>query len=182
MINMYEPKLTNLQQAILRLFYIKAGMDLNAHAIAKLLKVSQPAVSKALPQLEKSGMLIIRKNKESKRLSIQLNRDNHKVIWLKRSDNLRQIYESGLVQFFFDKFPEATIILFGSCSTGEDTVKSDIDVAVIGSTQRYIDIKEFEEKLERPITLNYYKSFKEINRHLLNSILSGITLKGMVEL
>jgi predicted nucleotidyltransferase len=182
MVNMNELELTNLQQRIMRLFFIKAGMILNAQAIARNLKVSPPAVLKAFPLLEKEGMLIIKKDKESKRWSIELNRDDHKLIWLKRADNLKQVYESGLAQYLYDTIPEATIILFGSYSFGEDTAKSDIDIAIIGAKQKELNLKEYEKKLEREIRINNYKSFKEIDKHLLNNILNGITLKGAVDL
>ncbi|HJX05638.1 MAG TPA: nucleotidyltransferase domain-containing protein [Candidatus Nanoarchaeia archaeon] len=179
---MNELKLTNLQQRIMRLFFIKAGMSLNAQAIARNLEVSPPAVLKALPLLEKEGMLSIKKDKESKRWSIELNRDDHKLTWLKRADNMKQVYESGLAQYFYDAMPEATIMLFGSYSFGEDTVSSDIDIAIIGAKHKELELKEYEKKLERRIIINYYKSFKEIDRHLLNNILNGITLKGAVDL
>jgi|SRR3989344_3927900 len=182
MVNISKLKLTNLQQDILRLFFKKVGTSLNAHTMARILEVSQPAVSKALPSLEKEDILLIKKDKYSKRLSIELNREDHNIIWLKRADNLKQIYESGLVQLFYDKFPEATIILFGSYSFGEDTINSDIDIAIIGSKEKNIDLEQFNKKLERIININYYKSFKEIHKHLLNNILNGITLKGAVDL
>lgn len=181
MVNIYKPKLTNLQQDILRFLFIKAGEPINAHYISKALKVSQPAVSKALPKLEKDELIKIAKDKESKRLAIELNRD-HRVIWLKRADNLKQIYESGLVQFFYDNFPSATIILFGSYSTGEDTIKSDVDLAVIGGKDKQADLKDFEKELGRTINLNFYTSFKGLEKHFLDNLLNGILLKGSVEL
>lgn len=182
MVNIYKLKLTNLQQEILRLLFIKAGTSLNARAIAKSLQVSQPAVSKALPLLKKESLIKLEKDKDSKRLSIELNRDNHDIIWLKRADNLKQIYEFGLVQFLYDKFPGATIILFGSYAFGEDTNTSDIDLAVIGGQKKEISFVEYNKILERKIILNYYISFKKINKHLLDNILNGIVLKGTIEL
>ena len=182
MVNIYKLKLTNLQQDILALFFKKTGLSLNAHNIARNLNVSQPAVSKALPLLEKEGILIIKKDKDSKRLAIELNREDHNLIWLKRADNLKQLYQSGLVQYFYDKFPEATVILFGSYSFGEDTINSDIDMALIGSKEKNLNLEEFNKKLERVININYYKSFKVIDKHLLNNILNGIILKGTIEL
>src|SRR3989344_9586315 len=140
MINIYKLKLTILQQDILRLLFIKVGENLNGRNIAYTLKVSQPAVSKALPALEKEGFIKVSKDKNSKRLSIELNRDNPQMIWLKRADNLKQIYESGLVKFIYDTFPEATVILFGSYAFGEDTANSDIDLAVIGSKEKEINL------------------------------------------
>ncbi len=182
MINIYKLKLTNLQHEILRLLFIKADISLNARAIAKSLEVSQPAVSKALPLLEKESIIKLKKDKDSKRLAIELNRDNHHIIWLKRADNFKQLYESGLVQFLYDKFPGATIILFGSYAFGEDTHTSDIDLAIIGEQKKEIKFIRYEEILERKIIINYYDSFKKINKYLLNNILNGIILKGAIDL
>ncbi|MFH1105585.1 MAG: nucleotidyltransferase domain-containing protein [Candidatus Aenigmatarchaeota archaeon] len=182
MVNIYKLKLTNLQQEILRLLFVKAGTPLNARGVAKLLGVSQPAVSKALPRLEKENLAKVSKDKASKRLSIVLNRDNPLAVWLKRADNLKQIYESGLAQSLYDNFPGATVILFGSYAFGEDTASSDIDLAVIGSKKKQVELSEFGKSLGREIVINYYKSFNSIDKHLLNNILNGITLKGSVNL
>ncbi|HLC49816.1 MAG TPA: nucleotidyltransferase domain-containing protein [Candidatus Nanoarchaeia archaeon] len=182
MVNIYKLKLTILQQKILRLLFVKAGMSLNARGVARILEVSQPAVSKALPKLEEMNFINVKKDKDSKRLSIELNTENHKVLWLKRADNLKQLYDSGLVQFLYDSFPGSTVILFGSYAFGEDTSISDIDLAVVGSKPKEIDLAKFEKVLERAIIINYYNSFRDIDNHLLNNILNGITIKGAVEL
>ncbi|MGV8171684.1 MAG: nucleotidyltransferase domain-containing protein [Candidatus Woesearchaeota archaeon] len=182
MVNISKLKLTSLQNDILRLLFVNVGNPMNAHNIAQVLKVSQPAISKALPLLEKELLIKIQKDSRSKRLSIELNTDNHQIIWLKRADNIRQIYESGLVQLLYDKLPEATIILFGSYASGEDTVKSDIDLAVIGARHKNLDIKRFGQALGREIIINNYESFEKIDKHLKNSLINGILLKGAIEL
>ncbi|HIH32048.1 TPA: hypothetical protein HA235_05045 [Candidatus Woesearchaeota archaeon] len=182
MVNISKLKLTTLQNEILRLMFINAGNPLNAHTIAQFLKVSQPAISKALPLLEKESLVTINKDMRSKRLSIELNTENHQILWLKRTDNLKQIYESGLLQFFYDKLPQATIILFGSYANGEDTIQSDIDLAAIGTKYKEFDLRKFEQMLERKIIINNYESFEKIDKHLKNNILNGIILKGAVEL
>jgi len=182
MVNISKLKLTNLQQEILRLLFIKTGISLNARAIARFLEVSQPAVSKALPLLEKESIIKLEKDKDSKRLSIELNRDSQNIMWLKRADNLKQIYESGLVQYLYDTLPESTIILFGSYAFGEDTITSDIDIAIIGEQKKELNFIVYEKILERKIIANYYDSFKKINKYLLNSILNGIILKGAIDL
>ncbi len=182
MVNIYKLQLTNLQQEILRLLFIKTGMSLNQLGIARPLGVSQPAVIKALPKLEKENLIKARQDKESKRWSIELNRDNPQVIWLKRADNLKQLCEAGLMQFLYDNFPGATVILFGSYAFGEDTIASDIDLAVIGIKEKSLDSTNFHKMLERAIIINYYPSLKKIDKHLLNNILNGVVLKGTVEL
>jgi predicted nucleotidyltransferase len=135
-----------------------------------------------LPELEKEGLVKVHQDKESKRWSIELNRDNHKAIQLKRTDNLKQIYESGLADFLYNEFPGATIVLFGSYSHGDDTDKSDIDIAVIGRKEKHIDLTRFGKQLERTININFYDSWKDIHKHLKENICNGIVLAGGVEL
>ncbi|MFH1801561.1 MAG: nucleotidyltransferase domain-containing protein [archaeon] len=180
--NMYKLKFTKLQNEIFRLFCIKAGALLNQRGIAKILKVSPTAVSKALPLLEKEDIIKIKREKLMNLFSVRLNRENPKIIGLKRAENLKLIYESGLVEFLEEFFPGATIILFGSYSLGEDIETSDIDIAIINSKEKEINLSKFDKLLERRISLNFYLSFKDIKKELKENILSGILLAGGIEL
>jgi predicted nucleotidyltransferase len=182
MVNIYKVKLTNLQQEILRLLFVKAGISINARGIARSLGVSSPAVSKALPNLEKENLIKLKKDKESKRLAIELNRDNHKVMQLKRVDNIRLLYESGFVDFIEKEFAGGTIILFGSYSRGEDTYKSDIDIAIISRKDKIIDLTFYEKLFERDININFYESFKYIHKNLKENISNGIVIAGGIEI
>ncbi len=179
---MHKLRLTLLQQEILRFLFMNAGETFNARGLAIPLGVSQPAIAKALPSLEKQGFIRVTKDKKSKRLSIELNRENPLVIGMKRADNIRQIYESGLAEFLRESFPGCAVILFGSFGKGEDTSKSDVDIAIVGTKSRTIDVSNFEKKLMKEIRINFYRSFKEINNELRNNILGGILLAGWIEL
>ena len=189
MVNIYEQKLTNLQQMILRLLFVKTRVSMNQREIAEFLDVSSPAVMKAIPELQKTGFIKASQDKKSGRWHIELNRDNHRVLQLKRADNLKQIYESGFADFIEKEFAGATIILFGSYSKGEDLwfgenddKNSDIDIAVIGRREKDVDLVNFEKILERTIFINFYPSFKEIHKHLRENIFNGIVLSGGVEI
>jgi len=182
MVNIYKQKLTVLQQEILRLLSTKSGNSLNQRNIAKFLNVSPPAVMKALPRLEKENLITVNKDKDSKRLSVEYNRFNPQGTQLKRLENLRQIYESGLYDFLEKEFLGGTIILFGSYSRGEDLFNSDVDIAIIGRKRKEISLEKFSKALEREINLNFYFSFKEIHNDLKESILGGIVLSGGIEL
>ncbi len=182
MVNINELRLTNLQQKILRLLFLKAGSSLNAHNIAKVLNVSQPAVMKSFPSLEKEGLITAFQDKESKRWNIELNRENHKIMQLKRADNLKFIYESGLVDFLEEEFAGAVVILFGSYSYGEDTIDSDIDIAVIGRREKPVDLSKFEKLLEREIRINFYENFGKIHKNLRSNLFNGIILSGRINL
>jgi len=173
-------KFTRLQNEIFRLLCIKAGETLTQFDVARLLNVSQPAVAKSLHALESEGL--IRVEKKHGRLSIQLDRDSRKAVELKMTENLRMVFESGLVPVLEEKFPGAAIMLFGSYSRGEDTIKSDIDIAIVGSKEKDTDLARFEKLLDREIRLNFYSSFRDIKKELKENILSGILLAGRIEL
>jgi len=164
-------------------------MSLNQRGIARMLKVSPTAVGKSLPALEKEGLVKIEKSKTMNLMSIILNRDNPGTIEFKRIENLKLAYESGLVEFLEELFPGTTIILFGSYSRGEDVWTneeeghtSDIDIAVIGTKGKEIELTRFEKMLERTIIINFYNSFKEIHKNLKDNILNGILLSGSVDI
>ena len=178
----YKLKFTKLQLEILSLLFIKSGTSFNERRLANQLQVSPTGVSKSLPKLEKENLIKVKKDVDSKRLSIELNKDNPFVFYLKRVENLRLLYESGLVDYLTENFPGLTIILFGSYSFGEDINNSDIDIAIIGSKERSIDLGRFNKLLERTISLQFYESFREINKNLKANILNGIVLKGGIQL
>src|SRR3989338_5605791 len=182
MVNISKPKLTLLQQDLLRMLFMRAGMTFNAHELAVTLEVSQPAIAKALPGMEKVGLIHVEKSKTSKRFSITLKREKPLVVGLKRADNLRLIYESGLEEILREKFPGCAVILFGSFSRGEDIHSSDIDIALVGSKDKSVDIESAEKILMKKISINFFRSFRHIDDELRNNILGGILLSGWVEL
>ncbi|MBS3167156.1 nucleotidyltransferase domain-containing protein [Candidatus Woesearchaeota archaeon] len=185
----YHIKWTNLQSEIFRLLCIKAGTSLNLRSIARHLKKSPTAVSNALKGLKKEELINVKKIENLNLLSIELNRDNSTAIELKRVENLKIIYESQIIKTLRDNFPGSTIILFGSYSKGEDInsnkteeYHSDIDIAIIGTKEKNINLTKFDKLLERRVVLNFYPSFKEIHKHLKDNILNGIILSGSVDL
>jgi len=189
MVNIYKPKFSLLQQEILRYLIVKAGASFNARGLARPLNRTQAGIVKVLPKLEKEGIVKIKKDKDSGRWSIEFDRDNQKAIDFKRIENLEIVYESGLVKFLEDSFPGTSIILFGSYSKGEDVWTneseghiSDIDIAIIGTKGKEIELTKFDKMLERNIVINFYPSFKKIHKHLKDNILNGILLSGSVDL
>lgn len=182
MVNIYKQDLTILQQEILRLLFVRLGTVLTMRKIAQLLQVSAPAVAKALPGLADKDYVRVEQDKESKRWSVELNRDSPKALQLKRADNLKQVYESGLADVLIREFAGGTIILFGSYSRGEDTVKSDIDIAAIGRKEKSVDLEKFNLLLERTINVQFYDSLNKVHKHLRENICNGILLAGGVEL
>lgn len=177
----YKLKLTRLQNEILRFLMINAGKGFNLKRIAENLEVSLTAVSKSLPELQQQELIEVNKNSETKHLKIEL-KESKKTTQLKRVENLKQIYQFELVDFLEQKFAGATIILFGSYSRGEDTIHSDIDIAIVGRQEKEIILKKYEELFKRKIILQFYESFNKIHKNLKENICNGIVLSGTIEL
>jgi len=176
----YKSKWTRLQNDLFGFLCIRAGQSFNLRGLARHLKVSPTAVSKALIGLEKLKLIVVEKSKTMNLFDVRFNRDNHKAIEFKRVENLRLIYGSGLVDFLEESFPGCTIVLFGSYSKGEDVVGSDVDIAVIGSKEKKIDLTSFDKLFQRSVFINFYSDWR-IDGELKNNIRNGITLRGNVE-
>ena len=183
--DIYKEKFTKLEREVLRLLFANSGKKLNQREIALSLKVSPTAVANSIKNLGKTGLLDINKNEASETFEIGLNLHNNQTISMKRVENLRLIYDSGLAEFLSDHFPGTTIVLFGSYSFGEDSYNSDIDIAIIGikeKSAKLTKLSSFEKVFGKKIIVQYYEDFNKINKNLKESILNGIILKGSVKL
>lgn len=178
--DIYRFNWTRLQMQIFSLLCLKSGEELSQREIAGLLKVSPTAVANSLKLLIKSNLIAIKKTKNIN--FVGLNRDEKKSIELKRVENLRNIYLSGLLDYLEENLTGGTIILFGSYARGEDVKSSDVDIAVIERKEKSLKLEEFELALNREINAQFYNSWKEIHKHLKNNILNGILLAGSVNL
>ena len=176
--DIYKQKYTGLQQEILRLLFANIGKELNKREISLKLEVSPTAVSNSLKTLEKEELINVSLNKRSKTFEISLNINNQKVFYLKKVENLRQIYESGLKEFLEEKFPGKTIVLFGSFSRGEDYPDSDIDIAILEQDEKEINLKKFEEILGKKINIQFYLKIEGIHKNLRENLFNGIVLTG----
>ncbi len=179
--NKYKLKITSsLEQEVFSLLCIRAGEKLSQREIAILLNVSPAAVGNPVKSLAKKNFVKIEKTKSINFISF--NRDEQKNIELKRVENLKQIYLSGLSDYLLNSLPGGTIILFGGYSKGEDIFNSDIDIAIIGRKEKALETAKYEKSLHRKIHFLFFDSWKKINENLKNNLLNGILLYGGVEL
>jgi len=175
----YKLKWT-LEQEIFSLLCAKAGEKLSQREIAHFLNVSPTAVANSLKKLKENRLVKMEKTKTINFISF--NRDEQKALELKRVENFKNMYTSGLSDYLFHALPGGTIVLFGSYSRGEDTSLSDIDIAVIGRKNKILELEKYEKLLNRKINVNFYNTWMEIHKHLKNNILNGIILHGSVDL
>ncbi len=174
----YTQKWTILQERIFSLLCLRAGEKLSQRDIAKILKVSPTAITNSIPFLLQTKLISLEKTKTIHFLSFH--REEQRAIELKRIENLKFIYLSGLSDYLERELAGATVILFGSYSRGEDTKNSDIDLAVIERKEKRLSPEKYELILQRRIHILFYSSWKDIPKELKNNILNGILLHGSV--
>jgi len=178
--DIYKLKWTPVQSSIISLMCARAGERLSQREIALILKVSPTAVGNSISELKAKRFIRVDKLKTINLISF--NRDEKLAVELKRVENLKAFYLSGLSDYLEKELPGGTIILFGSYSFGEDTCTSDIDIAVISRKDKVLDLQRFEHVLRRKINLNFFDSWTDIPKNLKNNILNGIVIKGSVDL
>ncbi len=171
---------------LLEIFLEEPEKEFYIRELSRKLKKSPTTISKYLKELEKEGIL---KSKEKfNHLLFKANIEKEEFRQLKINYNLKKISESGFVNFLIREFNEPkAIVLFGSFAKGENIKASDIDLLVITSLKKEINIEKFEHKFGHKIQLFLFsdgelEKMKEKNKELLNSFINGIKLHGFMEI
>lgn len=170
------PHLSRLERTVFRVLCIHTGEKLSQSAIAELSNATPQGVAKALRTLTELNLATVERDP---RLNLNRASLHAEAIPYKRAENLLQLAESGLIEALTRANPAATVVLFGSYSRGEDTMRSDIDIAIIGPS-REPRVAAFEPKLFREISINRYESFEHIHDQLRESLCNGIVLAGSI--
>ena len=170
----------SIKSKIKEYFFMFPNSKLRVREIERKLKIPLPSVIRYCKELNNEDILTTIKTGEVVFYTAQ--RSNDKFLIEKRLNNIRTLYDSGLVNFIKEKLNNPKIIVFGSFSKGEDSEQSDIDLYVETPSKKEIDIKEFENKLSRKLQILKHNKISDIkNIHLINNIINGITLNGFVE-
>ncbi len=170
-----------ISKTILELFLKNPDKDYHIRELAYKLKLSPTTATKYLEILTKKGLLS--KKKERSHIIYEAFTQNSNFKLAKLTYNLEQLQKTKLTRTLeeFYNHPEA-IILFGSYSKGEDSQKSDIDIAVITAKKDFPKLQSFETRLGRQIQIFPTTSEKiRKNQHLTNKLINGIVLLGFWE-
>ncbi len=149
---------------------------ISVREFAKIKKISPPTASKLLSNLNKEGLL---DKEESMQRHFYSASRNEAFI------DIARIYWRGKLKEVLDHIEKETVlpvvILYGSLSKGENSAKSDVDLAVFTPTTKRMSLDKFEETIKRPIHLFVFKRPEDIrNKDLANNMLNGMVLRGRV--
>ena len=170
----------NIKQNIAEYFFINPNAKLRVREIERMLKLPLPSVIRYCKELEKEGILSVIKTGSV--IFYTADWGNEKYHLEKKLNNLRSIYESGIIKYLKQELSNPPIVLFGSFAKGEDTEESDIDLYIETPSKKKVETEKFEKLLKRKIQAFRSKSLDDIsNSHLANNIINGIMLNNYIE-
>lgn len=160
---------------------VPAGIGFQLREISRKIRLAPKSVKNYLEELEKEKLVIKKRHRPHQYPVYYANREDEYFKYLKRLNTLREIKESGLLDYLGEKCLPDVIILFGSASKGEDIKESDIDIFV-QSEEKKIDLSKYEKELKRKINLFFEKNFDRLSEELKKNIINGDKLKGYLNL
>lgn len=181
-------KLLEESEAILKVlywFFAYPNKELSLSDLSKNVEISKTNANKIVTQLIEENFL--KKEILGKTWRISCNQEHRFNLTMKIPFNLSQIYESGVIDKILKEIPNAkATVLFGSYRKGDDTEKSDIDIAVeiVGDEElsvRHLGIiEQIGYRKEVLVNLHIF-SRNKIDLNLFANIANGIVLTGFLE-
>ncbi len=166
-------------------FFAYPTTEMSLNDLSKVLSMSKTTTRKIVMQLAKERFL--KMGELGKVWRISCNQEHFYNRTLKISSNLEKVYLSGIIQEVYKTVPGArAIILFGSYRKGDDSEKSDIDIAVEvldNQDLRIVElgiVPEFGYRKDIPVNLHIF-SRNKIDLNLFANISNGIVLEGFLE-
>lgn len=138
---------------ILSFFITNPSVELSQTELIKKIKISKATAVKWLNLLVKEHMLVLKKIGTTNLYS--LNNDSIIIKHLKLLSSLFRIRPLGNI------LNDCELYLFGSCSRGEDTEKSDMDILIISDLKRdkiIAKIENFSKKIGKRINFSVFSN------------------------
>tara|TARA_Y100000034_G_scaffold113926_1_gene149460 strand:+ start:432 stop:938 length:507 start_codon:yes stop_codon:yes gene_type:complete len=157
---------------ILELFFEEPNKRFSIREISKRTKIPSSSVQRYLNELQKNGFIT-----KDHFLNV-----NEYIRFRKTFFYIDRLYKSGLVEYFVKELNPSSITLFGSFRKGDSVKTSDIDIFVESSLKKQINLEKFEKVLKHKVDLFVEKDLYELQPNLVNNILNGVKLYGILKL
>jgi predicted nucleotidyltransferase len=175
----------NAYDKVLNWFFSFPNKEMSLNGLSEKLQISKATANRIVHQLAKEEFLKIEVLGKIWRISC--NQKHHYNLTRKIGHNLIMIYDARIIEEIYKVIKNSrAIMLFGSYRKGDDTEKSDIDIAVEIIDNKDIQIIELGviPKLgyRNNVTVNLHVfSRKKIDLNLFSNIANGIVLEGFLE-
>lgn len=165
-------------------FFDYPDIEISLNDLSDNLGIAKTTARKVVLQLEEENFLI---RKELGRVwRISCNKEHPYNHTVKIYYHAEFIHMSGIIEEIYKKVPNArAIVLFGSYRKGDDTEKSDVDIAVevLGDKEiKIVELGKMNIGYREGVTVNLHIfSRNKIDLNLFSNIANGIVLDGFLE-
>lgn len=171
-----KTNITPLGMDILLFLARSSGEEFYVRKIATTLGSSVSGTYTALEKLKEENLVTSRKS--GRNVYYKENEENPSIRYFKIMMNIQELNQTvASIKEEADK-----IILFGSCSTGEDTMDSDIDLLVVTSevdqTKKILRGKKINQRILKAIVVapHQYMEMKQKDKAFYDETTKGIAL------
>jgi hypothetical protein len=180
-------ELNEAYQKILYWFFSFPDSPIGLNDLSSATEISKTTAKRIIAELEKTGFL--KKNVYGKTWIITCNKDHVFNLTKKVVFNLAMVFDayySGLRDQSSTFGNAQAVVLFGSYRKGDDTEKSDVDIAVEVTNNTDLKIiqlgviPQFGYRKNVPINMHIF-SRNKIDINLFSNIANGIVLEGFLE-
>ena len=181
-------ELNEAYQKALYWFFSFPDSPIGLNDLSSAVQIAKTTAKRIVLDLEKEGFLT--KNVYGKTWIITCNKNHYFNFTKKVVFNLAMIFEAygcGLKEHIFSIVGNAqAVILFGSYRKGDDTEKSDVDIAVEVTSNTDLKIiplgkiPQFGYRKDVSVNLHIF-SRNKIDINLFSNIANGIVLEGFLE-
>lgn len=137
---------------ILSLFLTDPHREIHLREAAKIAGVSSSTAKRFLEFYAENGF--VTKRRKANLVLFKGNLESNAFRFMKIGYLMHRI--RPLIDYLKETYPNSSVTLYGSCARGEDGPDSDIDLLLVGRTNRENCLPRFEQKLGRRITLIVY--------------------------
>ena len=167
------------QEEILNIFFEYPTKDFHIRGIAKILNIPKTTVSYHINNYLKEKLIL--KREDGVFPSFKANETNEMYRFYKKQEFLKKIISFGLIDHLEKEFNPKCIILFGSFAKVEYDKNSDIDIFIQSKESNY-HLDKFEKILKHKINLFFESNLNKLSPELLNNIVNGIKLGGILKI
>ncbi len=164
------------EDRVLGVFFGNPTEKFHIREIARITGLNPNTILNITIGLEKEKLL----KREKKRHVVEVFANvSERFKQLKRMSNLKKIYESGILDILINHYSPEAISLVGSCSSGEDVNKSDVDIVVISRKKEIMSLSRFEKVFGREVHL-IVTDYGNISNEFYTNLINGIVLYGSI--
>jgi predicted nucleotidyltransferase len=163
---------------VLKVFLFNSTTSFRIRELSRKIKLAPLSIMNYLKEFEKKGLITIYKKE-----SIPFYRAQRDSIEFKRYQKISiqyELYDSGIIDFLWEKMNPEAIILYGGYSKGDAIESSDIDLFLV-CPEGKVDISIYEKKIGKEIHL-LMNPLKKIPEELKKNLVNGIILNGYLNI